>query len=106
MGWTFKWVSSFETDFNRDFAVSFTPAELKDKKAFYNFKLQEADAPEREGVSAFYKDSKGLGFHTYSTYARGIDLVNTAYTYLDLVPKGRDEGGRAQFWVRHDEYGR
>jgi len=58
---------------------------------------------EREGVSLFYKDPAGLVFHTYSTYARGIDLLNTAYNYLDLVPKGRDEGGRGR---RHDEYDR
>jgi predicted dithiol-disulfide oxidoreductase (DUF899 family) len=62
---------------------------------------------EREGASVFYKDPEGRVFHTYSTYARGIDMLNTAYHYIDLVPKGRDEGDRNQFWVRrHDEYGR
>ena len=63
---------------------------------------------EREGISVFYKDSAGRVFHTYSAYARGIDMLNAAYNYLDLVPKGRDEVGHAfpQFWVRrHDEYG-
>jgi len=60
---------------------------------------------EREGLSVFAKDATGKIFHTYSAYARGLDLVNTAYNYLDLVPKGRDEGGRGLFWVRrHDEY--
>jgi predicted dithiol-disulfide oxidoreductase (DUF899 family) len=71
MGWSFKWVSSGHTDFNRD----------------------------------FFKDSSGAIFHTYSAYARGIDLVNTAYNYLDLVPKGRDESGRPLDWIRHrDKY--
>jgi hypothetical protein len=56
-------------------------------------------------VSVFYKDAAGNLFRTYSAYARGIDLLNTAYNYIDLVPKGRDEGGRSQYWVRRrDEY--
>jgi predicted dithiol-disulfide oxidoreductase (DUF899 family) len=106
MGWNFKWVSSSDTDFNFDYHVSFTPEELAKKKAFYNFALQDPGPSEREGASVFFKDSSGGVYHTYSTYARGIDIVNTAYNYLDLTPKGRDEGGRTQFWVRrHDEYG-
>ena len=60
---------------------------------------------DREGVSVFYKDASGAIFHTYSTYARGIDMLNTAYHYLDLLPKGRDEGDSPQSWVRfHDRY--
>lgn len=107
MGWDFKWVSSSDTNFNFDYHVSFTAKELEKKEAFYNFKIQDLDSPEREGVSVFYKDSDGRVFHTYSTYARGIDMLNTAYNYLDLSPKGRDENGRGQFWVRrHDEYNR
>ena len=107
MGWSFKWVSSFGSDFNFDFNVSFTPEEMKAKKAFYNFKMQNPDAPEREGVSVFAKDAKGRVFRTYSTFARGIEALNLDYKYLDVVPKGRDEGGRGPFWVRrHDEYGR
>lgn len=105
MGWDFKWVSSSDTDFNFDYHVSFKPEEVVKKKAFYNFTTQDPLVSEREGVSVFYKDRAGKIFHTYSTYARGIDLVNTAYNYLDLTPKGRDEGNRGQFWVRrHDEY--
>jgi predicted dithiol-disulfide oxidoreductase (DUF899 family) len=105
MGWSFKWMSSFETDFNFDFNVSFTAEEVARKKAFYNFKLQNPEVGEREGVSVFLKDRKGSVFHTYSTFARGIDMLNVDYHYLDLVPKGRDEGGRGPFWVRrHDEY--
>jgi predicted dithiol-disulfide oxidoreductase (DUF899 family) len=80
---------------------------MKKGKAFYNFKLQNPDAPEREGVSVFYKDAKAKVFRTYSTFARGIESLNLDYKYLDVVPKGRDEGGRGPFWVRrHDEYGR
>ena len=107
MGWNFKWVSSSDTDFNFDYHVSFKPEELAKKKAFYNFTIQDPMDSEREGVSVFYKDKTGNVFHTYSTYARGIDMVNTAYNYLDLTPKGRDESGQGQFWVRrHDEYDR
>lgn len=105
MGWNFKWVSSHDTDFNLDCHVSFTKKELDDKQAFYNFELQDSFDTEREGVSVFYKNKIGKVFHTYSTYARGIDMLNTAYNYLDLTPKGRDENGQGQFWVRrHDEY--
>jgi predicted dithiol-disulfide oxidoreductase (DUF899 family) len=105
MGWAFKWVSSSGTDFNFDFHVSFTPEELARKKAFYNFKLQDPGVADREGVSVFSKDAKGRIFRTYSTFARGIELLNLDYKYLDVVPKGRDEGGRGPFWVRRrDEY--
>ena len=62
---------------------------------------------ERERVSVFYQDPAGRVFHTYSAHARGIDLLNAAYNYLDLVPRGRDEGGQGLYWVRrHDEYDR
>jgi predicted dithiol-disulfide oxidoreductase (DUF899 family) len=102
---SFKWVSSSETDFNRDYHVSFTPDEIAAKAAYYNFTTQDPRRPEREGISVFYKDPAGHVFRTYSTYARGIDLMNTTYNYLDLAPKGRDEGGRGPFWLRrHDEY--
>ena len=105
MGWTFKWVSSLETDFNFDYHVSFMPEEGSKNEAFYNYTLQDPDSSDREGVSVFYKDSTGQVFHTYSAYARGIDMVNVAYHYLDLVPKGRDEGDKGPSWLRrHDEY--
>jgi predicted dithiol-disulfide oxidoreductase (DUF899 family) len=107
MGWSFKWLSSSETDFNFDFRVSFTPEELARKQALYNFGGLSPGSAEREGVSVFHKDTSGRVFRTYSTYARGIDLLSADYNYLDLVPKGRDEGDRGPFWVRrHDEYGR
>ena len=105
MGWNFEWVSSGDSDFNFDLHVSFTPEEVKRKKALYNYQTQDPHETEREAVSVFTRDAEGKIFHTYSAYARGIDLLNTAYNYLDLTPKGRDENGRGPFWVkRHDEY--
>jgi predicted dithiol-disulfide oxidoreductase (DUF899 family) len=107
MGWTFKWVSSFDTDFNYDYHVSFTADEMARKKAFYNFAFKDPSVSERQGVSVFYKDASGRVFRTCSTYERGIDMMSVDYQYLDLVPKGRDEDGRGPFWVRrHDEYDR
>jgi len=91
MGWTFKWVSSGGSDFNFDYHVSFTPEEVANKDALYNFTRQDPSVSEREGVSVFYKDPSGSIFHTYSTYARGIDILNVDYHYLDLTPKGRNE---------------
>jgi predicted dithiol-disulfide oxidoreductase (DUF899 family) len=107
MSWDFKWVSSFDIDFNFDYHVSFTQEELAKKKAFYNFISQDPGISEREGISVFYKDPSDKIFHTYSAYERGIDILNNTYNYLDLVPKGRDEDGYdfPIAWVRrHDEY--
>jgi predicted dithiol-disulfide oxidoreductase (DUF899 family) len=105
MGWQFRWVSSGQNDFNFDYQVSFSPAELASKRVYYNYATQDAGPTDREGVSVFFRDESGHIFHTYSSYARGIDILNTAYHYLDLVPKGRDEHGRNQHWVkRHDAY--
>ena len=107
MGWTFKWVSSGHNAFNFDYQVSFSPAEMANEQVYYNYTTQDAGMTDREGVSVFCRDESGQIFHTYSSFARGIDILNTAYHYLDLVPKGRDEHGRNQFWVqRHDEYAR
>jgi predicted dithiol-disulfide oxidoreductase (DUF899 family) len=109
LGWTFKWVSSFENDFNRDYHVSFTPEEIAKGENFYNYTLGKRFPPEAPGISVFYKDDDGSIYHTYSCYSRGLDMLNVAYHYLDLVPKGRDEDGQAHkmSWVRfHDEYGR
>jgi predicted dithiol-disulfide oxidoreductase (DUF899 family) len=103
MGWSFPWFSSAHSDFNADFGVAFAPEEQD--LAAYNYGSLAPLGADREGVSVFAKAADGRVFHTYSTYARGIDLLNTAYNYLDLVPKGRDEDGRSQSWVRrHDEY--
>lgn len=105
MGWSFDWLSSHDSDFNYDYYASFTPEELAKKAGYFNYRHQNPGMTDREGMSAFYKDPSGEIFHTYSTYARGIDIINSAYNILDMAPKGRDEGGRNQYWVRrHDEY--
>jgi predicted dithiol-disulfide oxidoreductase (DUF899 family) len=108
MGWRFNWVSSNETDFNFDFNVSFTPEQIRSRKVFYNYVSGPMGIDEREGVSAFYRDKRGDVYHTYSSYARGIDLMNTTYNFLDLTAKGRDEHpDHPQDWVRyHDKYKR
>lgn len=104
MGWSFNWVSSAPSDFNYDLGVSFTPEVGKSGAAFYNYAKTTAgeDLP---GISVFYKDESGAVFHTYSCYARGIEEMNAAYHYLDLVPKGRDEEGLkfTSAWVRHHD---
>jgi predicted dithiol-disulfide oxidoreductase (DUF899 family) len=105
MGWTFPWFSSGQSDFNVDYRVSFTAQEVAEKKAEYNYTIQDPRLSEHPGVSVFIKDAAEKIFHTYSTYARGLDMVNVAYHYLDLVPKGRDERDSGPYWVRrHDEY--
>ena len=108
MGWRFKWVSSYGNDFNRDFHVSFTPEEMAQGKVYYNYAMTEFDSEEAPGLSAFYKDPGGAVLHTYSAYARGLDMLLGAYNYLDLAPKGRDEADLpwTMAWVRHhDRYG-
>lgn len=109
MGWRFTWVSSNGSDFNFDFNVSFTPEQIASGKLYYNydenggFPIEEA-----HGLSVFYRDGTGTVYHTYSTYARGGDILIGAYNYLDLAPKGRDEAGLdfSMAWVRHhDRYG-
>jgi predicted dithiol-disulfide oxidoreductase (DUF899 family) len=106
MGWQFKWVSSGGTDFNFDYQASFTPASVASGSVLYNYQMQPAGPADREGISVFYKGGAGAVFHTYSCYARGIDMVNGTYQFLDLVPKGRDEDPEnPQSWVRyHDRY--
>jgi predicted dithiol-disulfide oxidoreductase (DUF899 family) len=106
MGWSFKWLSSHDSGFNYDFGASFVD-EDRDRPV-YNFHTVAPGFPDREGISVFVRDESGRIFHAYSTYARGIDMLNTAYHYLDLVPNGRGEDGRPpQYWVRrHDEYER
>ncbi len=105
MGWRFTWVSSYGTDFNYDHRVSFTQEEIAKGKVDYNFDLVEFPSAEAPGISVFYKDKAGSVFHTYSCYARGTEVGLTTYSYLDLVPKGRDEDGLAftMSWVRHHD---
>ena len=107
MGWRFPWVSSFGSDFNYDFNVSFTKDDEAKGKAFYNFELRDFESEEMSGISVFYRDGNGDIFHTYSTYARGDELLSSAYMYLDLVPKGRDEADLpypSAWWRHHDKY--
>ena len=105
MGWSFKWVSSLNNEFNRDYHVSFTPDEKP--TAYYNYEARGFSSEEAPGISIFAKNATGDVLHTYSCYARGLDMLNGAYHMLDLVPKGRDEAGlpHSMAWVRrHDRY--
>lgn len=103
MGWTFKWVSSYNSDFNYDFGVSFRPGET----AMYNYVVQPQTMDEASGDSVFLKDECGDIYHTYSTFGRGDEKLVGAYNYLDLTPNGRNETvkGNLMDWVkRHDQY--
>jgi predicted dithiol-disulfide oxidoreductase (DUF899 family) len=104
MGWSFYWVSSLGSDFNFDFGVSFSPGDIEAGKAIYNYRPTSDIEEEMPGVSVFYKDT-GAVYHTYSAYSRGIDFLNGAYNYLDLVPKGRDEDELeyTMSWLRHHD---
>jgi len=108
MGWRFIWVSSYGSDFNSDFRVSFTKDEMAQGKVNYNYAMQEFPSEEAPGISVFYKDAGGDVFHTYSSYGRGLEQLVGTYMILDMVPKGRDEDklGFTMEWVRHhDRYG-
>lgn len=104
MGWTFKWVSSYKSDFNWDYNVSFKPENLE-TGVCYNYGTQSFPVTEAPGLSVFCKTSDGTVFHTYSTFARGLDLFIGAYNLLDIVPKGRDEDDLSygMEWVRHHD---
>ena len=107
MGWCFPWVSAFDSDFQRDYGVHFTKEEIAGE-VLYNYQKTHFGAEEAPGLSVFYKNEAGEIFHTYSTYARGLDALVGTYQFLDLAPKGRDEDGLAfsMSWVRHhDKYG-
>jgi predicted dithiol-disulfide oxidoreductase (DUF899 family) len=109
MGWSFPWVSSHGSDFNFDYHASFTREQIAEGKAYYNYKVRPVTASSEElvGISVFVKNETSEVFHTYSCYERGVDMLNGAYHYLDLVPKGRDEAGlnHPMEWVRrHDQY--
>ncbi|QCP51977.1 DUF899 domain-containing protein [Trinickia violacea] len=108
MGWHFRWVSSYGSDFNYDYHVSFTPEQRVDGKVYYNFDRIDVaaagfDSDELPGVSVFYKDESGDVFHTFSAYARGGEPLIGAYTLLDLTPKGRDEQHNMMDWLRHHD---
>lgn len=104
MGWRFKWLSSHNNDFNFDYQVSSTEDDQAKGKMYYNYKTQELMSEEMPGLSVFYKHENGDVFHTYSTYARGLDGLVGTYNFLDLVPKGRDENPDSTMdWVRHHD---
>jgi len=104
MGWDFNWVSSFGSDFNYDFGVSFTPQQ-QSSAGQYNYKTVNAPHEELPGISAFYRNGDGEVFRTYSTYGRGVELMMGAYDFLDIAPKGRDEEllSYTMEWVRHHD---
>ncbi len=107
MGWTTPWFSANGTGFNRDFQVAFTPEELEAKNAYYNYRNGPFPVNQAPGISVFLKDDNGNTYHTYSCYSRGLDMLNGAYHYLDLTPKGRDEADLSfsMAWLRrHDQY--
>jgi predicted dithiol-disulfide oxidoreductase (DUF899 family) len=108
MGWRVRWVSSNGNSFNYDYHVSFTPEEVAKGKRYYNYDLRSPRGEEASGLSVFSKDANGDVFHTYSTYARGNELVDSTYMLLDMTPMGRNETGpyhNLMDWVRrHDEY--
>ena len=107
LGWTFKWLSSLDSDFNFDYGVSFTQETIATGRIPYNYAIHEDLGTEMPGISVFYRDEDGSVYHTYSCYSRGLDMMNTAYHYLDLLPKGRDEDELpyTMAWVSlRDEY--
>jgi len=108
MGWHFRWASSFGSDFNYDYHVSFTPEQREKGKVYYNFEMNDVTAggfnsDELPGVSVFYKDDAGDVFHTYSAYGRGGEPLIGTYNLLDLTPKGRDEEHNMMDWLRHHD---
>lgn len=104
MGWQFPWVSSFGTDFNRDYGVTFTPEEVATGKTSYNYGTSPYPLEELPGVSVFIKDDAGEVYHTYSTYSRGLDEILDANHYLDLTPNGRGEENPDVWPKYHDRY--
>jgi len=106
MGWRFKWISSYGSDFNYDFHVSFKPDEVERGEVYYNYEMRKVGIEELSGRSVFYKDANSDVFHTYSSYGRGGDLMLGTYNILDLMPKGRNETGpnhNLTDWVRHHD---
>jgi predicted dithiol-disulfide oxidoreductase (DUF899 family) len=104
MGWSFAWYSSGDGPFNYDYGVSFIPEQQNEET--FNYGTLVPGMSDREGASAFYRDDDGALYHTYSTYGRGIDLLNGTYNFIDISPLGRHEDPQeTQSWVRrHDEY--
>ncbi len=106
MGWRFKWVSSFDSNFNQDFGVSFAPEEMAQGAVHYNYAVQPFPSEEAPGLSVFCRNAAGEIFHTYSTYGRGVEVMMGAYGLMDLTPLGRHESapdGSAVDWLRHHD---
>jgi predicted dithiol-disulfide oxidoreductase (DUF899 family) len=103
MGWRFRWVSSFGNDFNYDFNVSFTPEQIAAGRATYNYRDGATPMEEMSGRSIFYKDDTGVIFHTYSSFARGGEVMLSTYALLDMTPKGRNEKSNLTDWVKHHD---
>jgi predicted dithiol-disulfide oxidoreductase (DUF899 family) len=110
MGWQFRFVSSYHSDFNYDFNVSFPPEDAYEGTIYYNYQHRQIPMEDLSGRSVFYRNESGEIFHTYSASGRGSEELLTTYVFLDLTPKGRDENGTYHSlsdWVRpHDMYGR
>ena len=105
MGWHFRWLSSFGSDFNYDFNVSFTPEQIAAGQATYNYRTGATPVEEMSGRSIFCKDETGAIFHTYSSFARGGEVMLSTYALLDMTPKGRNEKSNLSDWVKlHDRY--
>jgi predicted dithiol-disulfide oxidoreductase (DUF899 family) len=103
MGWNVRWVSSYHSEFNYDFHVSFTPDQIAAGRAFYNYQHVDPGLEDLSGDSVFFKDDDVRIFHTYSTYGRGGEEFLGVYRYLDAAPKGRGEDGPYKTladWVR------
>lgn len=101
MGWKFQWLSSHGSDFNCDYQVSASDEDIASGKRYYNYAVTDY-RDEMPGLSVFYKDAAGAVFHTYSTYARGLDVLLGVHNYLDLTPLGRNEKSTMD-WVRHHD---
>jgi predicted dithiol-disulfide oxidoreductase (DUF899 family) len=102
MGWRFPWVSSLASDFKYDFGAAFTEQQQLNG-AEYNFRHTDDPGQQATGMSAFAL-TDGIVYHSYSTYARGVEQLMGTYRYLDLAPLGRNEHAPADWWRRHDEY--
>lgn len=105
MGWRFPWVSAYASDFSYDYDASSRPEDLAAGRATYNYRPRDGQMTELPAASVFYRDTDGRVYHTYSCYARGLDMLIGTYHFLDLLPKGRDEDGLefSMSWVRHHD---
>jgi len=107
MGWSARWVSSFNNDFNYDFHASFKPEDVARGEVFYNYETKPIPLHDLSGFSVFYRDENGDIYLTYASFGRGQEYIMSTYVMLDMTPKGRDETVRGNMteWLRpHDRY--